>query len=394
MHVATGEVRARRVIAALGLAVLTSCGGIGDTEQSALNQAERSSQFPDSVETLGDSTSQYPISVGECLKRRCGVLLTRVGTLEDPDQTGLLSDRPTVIKLRNGSFLSMARTRHRMLVYDSAGSLSRTVGSQGQGPGEFMLATMPVLGPGDSVFVFDVGLQRLTVFTPDLSFARSILALRGPSLILDDGTFVVADHVGSADAVGYPLHRANPSGSIEFSFGADTPHFRFDLPLATEHVVTYGAAGSIWAARRGSYSLEQWDARSGRRLYRVPVQAEWFSEALRYQGDGERPVSIVQSLIDGGPNLIWVLIRVADAAWMPPADTVWERRWDADEYDADHDWILDAVHVPTGRVLASHRFERATRVANGASFLVSRAASTLAPTTFDVWRASLTPMEN
>ena len=54
----------------------------------------------------------------------------------------------------------------QLLVFSPAGAVLRKLGRKGQGPGEFDgIAGVRVL-PGDSVYAFDVGLQRVTVFPP------------------------------------------------------------------------------------------------------------------------------------------------------------------------------------------------------------------------------------
>ena len=52
----------------------------------------------------------------------------------------------------------------QLLVFAPDGNVLRKLGRKGQGPGEFdRIQTVRVL-PGDSVYAFDVGLQRATVF--------------------------------------------------------------------------------------------------------------------------------------------------------------------------------------------------------------------------------------
>lgn len=55
----------------------------------------------------------------------------------------------------------------QLLVFSPEGGVLRKLGRKGQGPGEFdYIQTVRVL-PGDSVYAFDAGLQRATVFGPD-----------------------------------------------------------------------------------------------------------------------------------------------------------------------------------------------------------------------------------
>jgi hypothetical protein len=54
-------------------------------------------------------------------------------------------------------------------VFGPDGHLSRTIGRQGQGPGEFSRLLSVELMPGDSLFAFDADLKRVSVFAPGAS---------------------------------------------------------------------------------------------------------------------------------------------------------------------------------------------------------------------------------
>ena len=58
-------------------------------------------------------------------------------------------------------------------VFDSSGRITHRIGRRGEGPGEFSRVTGIAFGEADSVFVFDRPLQRVTVYTSDLEFART-----------------------------------------------------------------------------------------------------------------------------------------------------------------------------------------------------------------------------
>ncbi len=55
-------------------------------------------------------------------------------------------------------------------VFDSAGSFVRTIGRRGSGPGEFHQPMQLGIDNADTLFVYDVGLRRLTKFSPDGQF--------------------------------------------------------------------------------------------------------------------------------------------------------------------------------------------------------------------------------
>lgn len=57
--------------------------------------------------------------------------------------------------------------------FDRSGTLTRTAGRQGRGPGEFRAVSWLQPYRGDSLLVFDLYLQRFSVWTPAGAFARS-----------------------------------------------------------------------------------------------------------------------------------------------------------------------------------------------------------------------------
>lgn len=61
----------------------------------------------------------------------------------------------------------------RVSVFSANGIYEGAVGRSGEGPGEFKWVTSLQVGPGDSLFVYDASLQRLTVFTPEGEVART-----------------------------------------------------------------------------------------------------------------------------------------------------------------------------------------------------------------------------
>jgi hypothetical protein len=126
------------------LALLGACDGIGPEEQPGIAHGwEVGTELQILAGSL-DSPSELSFN---------GVAgVARLGTGEIVVLDGGLESRLTLLT-QDGEFI-------------------RTIGRPGEGPGEYGWVTSVVAGANDSLFVFDAGQQRLTVFSPDGSAAR------------------------------------------------------------------------------------------------------------------------------------------------------------------------------------------------------------------------------
>lgn len=90
--------------------------------------------------------------------------------------------------LPDGRFLVLDGMSAALRLHDENGFLEQTVGRKGSGPGEFRLPVDLAVNTAGQVFVADIGLNRITRFTPNLEF---------------DTTFAVPGQgVGSVKAAG------------------------------------------------------------------------------------------------------------------------------------------------------------------------------------------------
>lgn len=94
--------------------------------------------------------------------------ITLTGAAED-----LFGRNPQiVVPLRDGrTLLSEGQT---LAVFERDGSYAGTWASQGRGPGEILSFGSVWQDPGDSLWVLDIGNRRISVYAPDLSYARSL----------------------------------------------------------------------------------------------------------------------------------------------------------------------------------------------------------------------------
>lgn len=127
---------------------------------------------------------------------------------------------------------------NRMLVYDSSGVRSHSVGRRGAGPGEFMGRLVRWTWKGDTLAAFDQDQQRYSLFLPDGKHVRTGRILPEGSL----GTVVLEALLADGSALG------RPRGRVEES--AQSPRIRYAPDGSTMDTVvavrgTGGGAGVV-----------------------------------------------------------------------------------------------------------------------------------------------------
>jgi hypothetical protein len=331
-----------------------------------------------------------------CDAVECDIELEHVVTLSDSFAPGAFTvGRPLWVQQdARGRFFLPVSGLDQVLVFDSTGRFHSYIGRRGSGPGEFERATHIFTGyGGDSVYVADVLLKRLTMIAPDLSIARTrslayTPSLYMPDLVLDDGSFILAVQVQTPDHIGYPIHRLDSVGAIVRSFGIDTPQFRPDLSRLLTRVVAPSRGGGIWAAAPGRYIIDRWDPDSGRREARIIVPSPWFRESDRSDRQTEHPHPVIVGLWEDEHSLLWVLLRDGNSEWRPPEQPVHAPR-DPESYSNKHDWVIEVIDPVSGQVVASRRFPDYIGYRPPTALLVSIREIELAGVVLDVWRPVL-----
>jgi hypothetical protein len=145
----------------LGLTVFTvlACGESRSASESRVTRSVGAGAGADTVFLNGPLDSLPALQVADTL--------TLTGAAED-----LFSGNPQVVfPLRDGrTILSEGR---EFAVFGADGGLQGRFTRQGQGPGEIAYLSAFWQDDTDSVWTVDPGTRRVSVFAPDLSFARS-----------------------------------------------------------------------------------------------------------------------------------------------------------------------------------------------------------------------------
>lgn len=105
---------------------------------------------------------------------------------------------------------------HAILVYDSVGRFQFQAGGEGEGPGEFGQLWWASAYRGDSLVAFDMSGDRLSVFSPEGAFVRSV---RTPQLDVPAGPRGSFGYTAGSDAayldghfLAYPRGTLHPEG--------------------------------------------------------------------------------------------------------------------------------------------------------------------------------------
>jgi hypothetical protein len=128
--------------------------------------------------------------------------LVRVGSVEGRTHYQL-HDVQGVVRLVDGTLVVANAGTHEIRFFDEAGRHIRSVGREGDGPGEYRLISALGVSSRDSVWVYDYGLRRFTILTRHGEFVRLVSlgpTLSAPNAIgrLADGSFVIKEQWSSS----------------------------------------------------------------------------------------------------------------------------------------------------------------------------------------------------
>ena len=249
-----------------------------------------------------------------------------------------------------------------IVVFDGQGRHIHTFGRDGEGPGEFRSWAALFVSPGDSLYTFDSGLYRLSVFSPEFEFVRS--ARIDPPLrpldgfFQDDGPLLITAIERGPEVFGRPFHVVGPDGRVRRSFGEKEGIITGDVELDLARRIGPAEDGGFWATHvYDQYAIEHWGP-EGELLEILERHADWAPSpdaptSSPRDASGPPPSSIVANIQVDDAGLLWMLIWVADEDWETAFD-------DPDAQPSRHDLrdtmieVLDPEHR---RVVARTRID-------------------------------------
>ncbi|HEX6645007.1 MAG TPA: hypothetical protein VF037_10025 [Gemmatimonadales bacterium] len=173
----------------------------------------------------------------------------RIGGNEQAEPAYDLLRVADAIRLSDGSIALINGGTSDVRIYSADGHHLRTVGRAGEGPGEFRAMEVLDRTPGDTLFVYDYLLRRLTTVAPDGTLLETRPLLAGtevgfvqPLVRLSDGSWAATSQVFSGDA-GEGARRDTLS-VIRIAPGLDSIADSIGAFPASEMFISRGGEGS------------------------------------------------------------------------------------------------------------------------------------------------------
>jgi hypothetical protein len=206
---------------------------------------------------------------------------------------------------------------HQLSVFDASGRFLRRVGRQGAGPGEFQTPWVLAVDRRDSLFVWDAGQGRVSVFDPEYRFVRDF-GVRPQWLVtslrfLPDGRLLVAAYGRNEPGV---LHLVERDGRVVRTYG---PSFRSQQLGGFEASLLGGSIAlgeqTLAYSNKSPYQLEFYDAAGNLRSrctgdpgWTTPVTAVVRRTAQAQQLQWNRYVHASRILYVGGGRFLNVVV--------------------------------------------------------------------------------------
>jgi hypothetical protein len=330
----------------------------------------------------------------------CRIELERLLTIEDSEPFWL------------GGVVSLARdpqgryhgtsspvTPGEIHVLDAGGRRIARYGGEGSGPGEGLRTSAPVaFDRADTAYVYDVRLNRFSVWSPSFEFVRSF---NGPppdqaAIFTEDRQLLMPSFVPTREGIGWPLHIVDPvTGAIVRSFGSDSPVQPLGRLESNRRRLAASKGRLFWAAHLTQNRIEQWTI-DGQRLLEIRRNVDWFEpHDGRLTEDGVTG-SYIRGIHEDADGLLWVFIQVPDVNYsanrrrMPdPGDGMGPRPGGAMAFHGLLDVIVEVIDPRDGTLVASRRFDQNIRtLGNGAPLHSFREAADASPI-YDVYRVRL-----
>lgn len=319
----------------------------------------------------GSASAQTVVVADRVTCPQCRIELEHLATIGSVEERGYLADHPIpLVRDRGGRyFVSTISSAHEIGVYSSSGRFLGTLGRRGEGPGEFQWVQNLLIVPGDTLYVFDGGNARISVFSPDLALARDVrfpfLLHFMPLALTSTGNVVGSGDIKTVERIGYPLHLLDREGTLLRSFGAEEPVYRRDAPFFNFRAIAASRGGGVWAGHFTQYVIELWsgDGALRHRLIRGPSWFEPYVRGVIYPSSEEPPNRQFYGLKEDAAGRLWTLVHVPDpryteALGTPEPGEGGRRYAPILDYQRLRDTVIEVLDPEQASVIARARIDQ------------------------------------
>lgn len=253
-------------------------------------------------------------------------------------------------------FVGPTTSPGEIAVYGASGQLRRTIGREGEGPGEYYgIRYLQILG-GDTLHVLSRGRHTVLSLDGDVIDSSPALIYSTNATVLDDGRVLVNKTLQSPDRIGLPAHILGADGQPILSFGNDSGDPQGEFVEGNWRTVSYSGGDRVWVGPLGEYRLEAWDTTGVhlRTLVRSPSWFEPWDRRSSRQPFGEKPNPILLSVHEDDKGRLWVISRVPDRNWKPGVEEP--------AYEHVYDTVLEVIDPENGDLIVSQRFDAETQL--------------------------------
>jgi hypothetical protein len=307
---------------------------------------------------LGGATASY----GQARSIR----LTRVMELDSAQASGI-GQPPASAAMDSRGRVVLTSYDGLPGLYSSTGAFEKELGSIGSGPGEFRRPIVARFGSADTLFVFDDGLETMSILDPGLKFVRGLRLELAPSdfVPLASHRFVVSAVTSNRRFSGLSAHLLAQDGKVVISFDPFASGAK-NSPAIRPPLLVDSLGASAWCIDALDFVMISCGAgRAGK----VVALAKPTGFAARVPG-GKIASRITAAVYDG--TILWTTTSVPRAGWerfFGSASS--EGSVQSIQWDKLFDTVVQALDARTGQRLAELRFPGyATHFVRGTKILV------------------------
>jgi hypothetical protein len=257
------------------------------------------------------------------------------------------------------------------VTFDSKGRELRSV-IAGKGPGEALGPTGIVVGPGDSLHLFDAILSRHSVYAPDGKFIRSIpYAMRmGTAFrLLPNGSALVmaVNYMGPSGGQA-TLEEIDTTGKVTGAYALNPSSAPMGQAMrALQRAISLRKGGGVWAVRSGTYVIEGYGPKKAKDI-ELTRKPDWFvvlpKEVNGLGDETHAPASEVVDVRQDSKGRLWTATLVPSEGWKAARGKVSVEtdprgvkvsNYPNADLGAMFDTMLEVIDPATGRLITSKK---------------------------------------